>query len=357
MQKYRIFPKFLVVLWLLSTPLFGATYYVNKSGNDSNSCATATSATDTDAKLTVQAGIDCLAAADTLLIGDGTYVEAINDIPSGTNEANRTFIKCENDRGEGRNAANCYLKQSSGTQRVEFDRSFITFDSIGFDGADTASTVTRIDWDDDNTGAKNVTFEDVECKNSNGSGCLVFREHTEDNIVQNSWVHDNGTPPTTTENGVYSEGINTTIQDNIIETTAMHGILVKGDDGQILTGIVIRRNILKGNGDNNFSRGGGLFLARLSDAKVYNNILEDNNDGLDIVGSLLTGVKLWNNTIVDSGDYGIQISSGNTSTEIRNNISWGSGAQAIKDDGVTTVLSNNLKDVDPLFTNEASSGI
>lgn len=91
----------LIITWLLlGTGLSSAaTYYTDKSGSDANSCATAaTAASDrTKAKLTINSGKNCLTTAgDTLIVGNGTYVEGqISMSVSGTQAAPIT-IKAEN---------------------------------------------------------------------------------------------------------------------------------------------------------------------------------------------------------------------------------------------------------------------
>ena len=61
----------------------GATFYVAKWGDDSNSCEY--SQYEGFARLSIDAGIACLSGGDTLIIGDGEYEEQINDtIPSGS---------------------------------------------------------------------------------------------------------------------------------------------------------------------------------------------------------------------------------------------------------------------------------
>src|SRR5688500_12282496 len=72
------------MLLLIASPSFAATYYVNKSGSDSNSCATATSSTPGSGKLTAQAGINCAVAGDTVNIGAGTYLERLTIPTSGS---------------------------------------------------------------------------------------------------------------------------------------------------------------------------------------------------------------------------------------------------------------------------------
>ncbi len=77
------------------TNSFSTDYYVATSGaggSDANSCVTAQ--THTSGKATVNAGIDCLAAGDTLFIKAGTYNESgLDDIPSGTSALAMTTIR------------------------------------------------------------------------------------------------------------------------------------------------------------------------------------------------------------------------------------------------------------------------
>src|SRR4030095_5060683 len=74
-----------------------ATYYVSPYGSDYNSCYDAQS--PYSARRTVTAGVACLSGGDTLLIGDGTYEERVNNtIPSGTVGA-PTIVRAVNRNG------------------------------------------------------------------------------------------------------------------------------------------------------------------------------------------------------------------------------------------------------------------
>jgi Right handed beta helix region len=83
-----------------------ATYYVSKSGSNSNSCSSAQS--KSGAKGTINGGISCMAGGDTLIVGNGTYEETISDYagilgsnvrPPNGSAAAYTVIKAENSRG------------------------------------------------------------------------------------------------------------------------------------------------------------------------------------------------------------------------------------------------------------------
>ena len=105
--------RLLIVLMCLVVPSLAqaATYYVNKAGSDANSCVTAQSDVDANAKLTIGAGIGCATTAgDLLLIGDGTYDETLrtafafsgtsgNPITYRAENAKLTIIRFTGDTG------------------------------------------------------------------------------------------------------------------------------------------------------------------------------------------------------------------------------------------------------------------
>lgn len=67
----RVLVIFLCLLW--APDVWATTYYTGPAGSDANSCATAQ--TIGTPKLTIIGGYACLAAGDTLIVRDGTYVE------------------------------------------------------------------------------------------------------------------------------------------------------------------------------------------------------------------------------------------------------------------------------------------
>src|ERR1051326_7826962 len=65
----------LLIIALFAGPAQAATYYVAKTGSDSNSCTQSKS--QTTPKLTFLDGLGCLNAGDILNIRAGTYTESI----------------------------------------------------------------------------------------------------------------------------------------------------------------------------------------------------------------------------------------------------------------------------------------
>jgi hypothetical protein len=86
--------KFIIIILVscLAALSEAATYYVAKSGNNSNSCTQAQS--ESTPKLTLAAGAACLAAGDTLYIKAGTYSEPLQSIrlPTASSWAGATTI-------------------------------------------------------------------------------------------------------------------------------------------------------------------------------------------------------------------------------------------------------------------------
>jgi hypothetical protein len=83
------------LLGLSGMAAHAATYHVHKSGNNSNSCATAQSTTPSNAKLTIMGGIACLNSGDTLLVASGTYSELITNPPAGLSTSQPTTVKVQ----------------------------------------------------------------------------------------------------------------------------------------------------------------------------------------------------------------------------------------------------------------------
>src|ERR1041385_6791687 len=101
-----------------------ATYYVAKTGGGTT-CSQASPCA------TIAAGLNKLAAGDTLSVGDGTYNEGIeaDAIPSGISDTQRTQVKAQN-RWQvtliGVNSSSIYVMQV-------LDKNYIMIDGLNFD--------------------------------------------------------------------------------------------------------------------------------------------------------------------------------------------------------------------------------
>lgn len=150
----------LVQLVLLVVGLFGAvdlwaaTYYVGKSGSDANSCATAQSSSAGSRKLTIISGKNCLTTpGDTLIVGNGTYVESEIQLTVSGTQASPITIRAENNLG-------VVLSSTSGCNpNISFYASWLVVD--GFHSQIDATDVSC------GTGLNSATDAFVRMWNSN----------------------------------------------------------------------------------------------------------------------------------------------------------------------------------------------
>lgn len=332
------------------------TFYVSTSGNDSNSCATAQSS-GSSAKLTIPAGVLCLAAADTLIIQDGTYTLSaqLKTIPAGTDANNPTIVKAENSR-------QATIKSTARGSMFEIDVNddFITIDGLVFD-CESRSKSYALRWDGDEVsdGPLNGTVNDVEAHHCTNDGTIRVQQYSDNFTITNSYLHDCGVETDAFGHCLYMSSSNATVTDNTFENAAHYGMQYWCDGCTNATNALINRNTFIANGNFNPSsqrKGGGLILGHINNADVYNNVFRDQDSGsiADIVLRWHTnsGNKLYNNTLVD-GYRCIEIGTKSSTVTYQNNLCSGH-AKRILDNGPSSTASHNIDSTDdPQFTDEA----
>lgn len=382
-----------VWLWLslaISPGLANATtYYVNKAGSDGNSCATAQSATDADAKLTIagaSGGMSCLAAGDTLLVGDGTYDEelASADFTTGT-LANPIVIQSENSRG----ATIAYTGTITNLAMVSIptDMSYITISGFILDGSSSATLtkdVLHIGQNGGGGGTSNITITDNEVDGGNiDTNCIEMGRDVvnppDSHTITNNYIHSCGDSTISNQNhGIYPHGDNHVITGNTIED-------IGGTSPTNAGGFCIHFNSSESNGyksDDNIvhtntceNSSNGIIISEGHRNLIYNNWIKDvAKDGLNTSSWASVAANLgaqdneiYNNTVLNAGRFCFRHFEGGAATGMttgntfKNNICWDSVSGAIGDstqDGVTA--SNNLCNSgcaysdDPSFVSEVT---
>src|SRR5262245_35181053 len=167
-MKYGVFAIFFCVNPVLT---YGATYFVAKTGNNSNSCIQAQSRTTP--KLSIGAGIACMASGDTLMISDGTYNENIsNTIPAGS-PSGSTILKAQNPNA-------VILLPTTGTASPWFDavticdRSYIILDGLVIDAINVPNNALRLSGAATNIIVRNGTIQHGGRGSSSDSGDGIF---------------------------------------------------------------------------------------------------------------------------------------------------------------------------------------
>ncbi len=348
----------LLLLFLaVSSPALAADYYVAKTGSDANSCMTAQ--THTTGKLTVAAGIVCLAAGDTLHIKAGTYLEDdLDGIDNGASALAPTTV---------RNYMTdvVIIRAQAGASRVlnlDGAQSNIRIFGNGADAHAGTDVFTLdcndicgvvIDADNDGGTPANLTMEGLTIEDATDSGVyLNGGPHT----FSNNQVISNGT--TDFSHGLYPCAYNMLVEDNVFDDNYGYGIQQfcsgVGNGENIADNNIYQRNIFKHNGS------GGILVADGEFVIVRNNLsIEDADQAGGHAGirvSLTVGpVETYNNTIYGHGGLPcIKLEANSGGMITRNNICWNnSEGNLIHNENTTNgtddIESNNSTS-NPLFT-------
>ena len=355
--------KLLLLLLLAGSaaPAFATTYYVNKAGNNGNSCGTATSATDASAKLTVAAGITCLSSGDTLLIGDGVYVERIvNSVPSGSVGA-PTIVKSEN-----RNGAILRPSGSFYVVQITNPASYITFDGLDADGVNSLQAIYYLSADSGTV--SNIRIINGKARNSKqdaGYGGIGIQCGAHGNPSGHHHIEVSGMDISGMENdsgdGSGGYGIYITCHDSLFENNNIHDNdgyavhqYVSGGSG--LDNNIVRNNTMDGAGietGQSTSAVGSILISSGSGNHYYNNAIYGTpGHGIFLYAATDT-TGIYYNTVYGNTGTCILIQSGNSGTINRNNICYGNGSNTISNSGSGTTSDHNLLGTNPLFLNAA----
>jgi parallel beta-helix repeat protein len=330
------------VIWLVPARAHSTTYYVAKTGSDSNTCTQAQSGSTP--KLTIGAGITCLAGADTLIIGAGTYAEGIDDtIPAGTSTSAETTLRSAS-------GATVTLLPSSGIgpaslHAVYITHSNITIDGLVIDGSNGISLPFR--WHGTATG--NVLQNSIVRNGS--SNCVTVQGSVTNATVSNNVIHDCGTD--TTHHGVYLWNSGHLVEGNEIYNISGMGVHLFLDTGGVSDN-VIRNNYIHDNGSR------GILIGSGDNNLAYNNIIVANGFANNAGGLGMTsgagGVnnRAYNNTIYANYQC-INIDALYSDSKVKNNLCLSNTSNLITDSGSGTILANNLLSTDTTLVVDAAN--
>jgi parallel beta-helix repeat protein len=356
------------LLWLVLTavPATATTYYASAGGHgdtpsDSNPCAAGPNSAQNLAtpKATINAGIVCLSAGDTLYIRGGTYAETLNSFdgtmfPSGTSWSNpvtiagypgETVIVKPNAPTAGVSLVAIY---DGGSYTDSSYRQYIIFDSLVFDSSNLNGSVIKLD-----LGSRHIRVQNSKVIGNNGGNGIEWgssdsapdttaaREHE----IINVEIYGNA------GYGLYVEGTNNIIDGNSIHDNNGYGVHVYRQGSTAVNNNTIRNNIIRHNGYAYNLATCALLLSSGDNNVAYNNLISDHNGcGIQIYGNQTNG-QAYNNTIVGNAAECILNQAGSSGAIIRNNICW-NNAGDISDLGTATIKDHNWPNAtDPHFVN------
>lgn len=334
---------------LLSTAVVhAATYWVDPTGNDSNSCASISGSTDPGQfRQTIKGGAACLSAGDTLKVKAGTYVETLtNLLPSGRSVTQPTVI-------EGVTSGTSIVTSSTGNILLfNANKSNIVIRRLVLDGRNRATSAIRTN---SANVINNLTIEENEIKNMTDIG-IVLGDGVTNSLIRNNVIHD--IHPTSGRHCIYLRATNTVVEYNECYKSPVTGITVysSGPGG---TRNTLRYNYFHQTGYNTATKGPGNGIddrainISKSNTLVHDNIITNNTDhGIMVTSG--TGIKIFNNTIYGNGRTGIKINLRASGVEVTNNISFGNHSLNISDSSLGASVQGNVT-TDPLFVDPANN--
>lgn len=353
-MRYIVTLLLLAALLLLPISAQATTWYVGKTGSDSNTCTQAQS--DSTPKLTVTAGISCLVSCgDVLLVKSGTYVERINSpaIPSCASWATVTRIAA--DTGQ-----TVWLQPSSGQNVLLMSgtQAYIEFDGINLDGTNVNNDCLKID-EDSSAQAHHIRWTNATCTGAKRQGIVPagsINGTIGGNEFTNCVVHSTGS--TDFDHGFYVRSSNNLIENCEIYDIIGGGIHLYHGSGFTLDGNRFIKNRIHSGRFVSGERGWGIIASNgSSDTEISNNIIWDIPNVQGESGCIRidagNAALVYNNLSYNCADFGIRVESTSSNTIIRNNIACNNGTN-YSNVGVNTVASNNLTSTCPDFLDVAN---
>jgi len=353
--------KLLLVLFLvlLVSEAEAVTWYVQKSGKDTNCTTIQNTATPAG---NIAAAMACAVSAggagNTVEIRDSVgavYVETVSSWPSAS-AGNRFTLKATN-------PGVVTLRPSGDSKIIEGNSSHIQLGpNLILDGVNgsTYANGRCLMWN----GGDDLLITGNELKNCASHGAyvsvtnLIFRGNTVHDIGR-----DAGTAPDFVfmTHGLYCENAGALIEQNTIYNIKGFGVHCYSDAFNLSNNVVRQNTIHDWGQDTN--RQGAAILVQDSGARVYSNVLYNGDGGGAVCYHPTTDCRVYGNSInninVDAGAGAIEIGSGSTGAIIQNNAVGtinGAGAKILNGGSGTTSDHNDTTSTPANMWNNPTAG-
>ena len=342
-----------------------ATYYVSKTGSDSRSCSEAQSVSTP--KATINGGVGCLSAGDTLVVRAGTYTESLGTgaVPSGNSWTSK--VRIANYNGE-----TVWMRPNAGASRVlEFagSQQYIEFDGINLDGTNATYDTVKINAIASGNNAHHIRIQNAELLGITGAGdsgnggmsfiviCTQLVAGLQgSNEFINLTVHRGGGGSCSScdfSHAFYIQSANNLIERNTIYDVKGNAIQIyNGQVSGVANNNTVRYNTIK-DLTSATGRHRGVIIGDGTGNKIYGNLIYNiTGTAMPTAGIQVyftSNAEVYNNTIYSVNYHGILVDSNARNTVIQNNIAYRNAAGDYVNSGSGTVASQNLVGVDPGF--------
>ncbi|MDT7041556.1 right-handed parallel beta-helix repeat-containing protein [Candidatus Nitronereus thalassa] len=336
--------NFIAIVLFPAFSYAASNYYVATNGNDGNSCSSAKS--ESTPKKTINSGVGCLAPGDTLYVKSGTYNEWLNNsIPGGTSWSSPVTVSAYPGH-------TVIIKGPSGVDRTIHiqgaNKKYIILNGLIVDAQNSNYDAIKLTRNGAGDEANHIRIQNCEIRNAKNIGIMVG-VGSDSHEFLNLNLHDNGTVDVKGDGlygyAIYIEGSNSVLEESIIWNSGSWGVHVYNGHDNNANNNIIRKNIIY---DNAMKRNtGGVIIGSGSGNMVYNNIIRNNYKGI----RLNRAAKVFHNTVYDNPSMAVELASGGSSSEIRNNIFWKNGTNGI----VGSAISSHNLSSNPGFVSESNN--
>ena len=387
-RAYNICFLAIALLFFTHTAYAAGNTCLFRVGGTGSSCTQARTDSQSTAFSSVNAGIGCLAAGDTLLVHGGTYSDSISyfnlTIPSGTSWTNKIRIAAFPGSGT---IETVWLKPPAGAENVirlgGWNEHHIEFDGINMDGANISYDMVKIEWGGGHY-AHHIRIQNAELKGTHiDRGADYWVQHiinvasdnlpaTGSNEFLNLKVHGHGWE--SHDQGFYIGTPNNLIEGNDIYDISGGGIElfntyqgITANSGNIISNNHIHHSFAGGPPIGQGIRGNRGINIAANNTQVYNNII-DHISGIGDYNNTKNAIwiyagdnnQIYNNTLYSNGGQGIVVGYDYpvSGTVVRNNIiylSAGSQGDYWEQNATNTTHDHNLEGTNPNFVNAATS--
>lgn len=307
----------LIIGFSIPASVGATTWYVAKTGSDSNSCTQAQNSSTP--RLTIAAGLNCIGiaagagAGHIVQIAAGTYVESLqNNLPSGTSwSAPFTLQAKTGDIVTIQASAAQYNFWIYGTKSM-----YLIVQGFVFDGSNLSNS--QIVFGSCCDGPSSIRFIGNEIVNTARESAIQIGQFSGDIQFLNNKIHD-GPFLTAANNAGYAHALYLTGNNSLIEGNQFYNLPNYAVHQYSQHTPAPSNNIIRNNLIYNFSKqtccGAGVLLASGSGSQAYNNIIYNGAVGMDIGPSAYA----YNNTIYNMSYVGIDVAD-NAGGAVRNNI-------------------------------------
>ena len=299
-----------------------STYWVSKSGSDSNDCNASDTPLTTTAKLTIRAGFGCLTGGgQTLRVRAGIYTErfSYNAIVNGTSWDNA--ITVEANPGE----QVIWSVPSSGPHALITDINWFILRGFVFDGTTGGNNLMADGYTSQpvtgamrflELGGVHMRIENNEFRNTAYAAMIINNEATDTHILNNYFHHIGKVYNCGT---LYLKAPNSVVAGNLFQHQLCAPVMFWNQDfPSFVHNSVAHSNTIEDSGffwaptsengtsaetgqrapqgSMNTSAAGGISVTRGQNARVYNNLIKNTPGGL-YAGYGAVDCAFYNNTI------------------------------------------------------------